>query len=157
MARKAVTVIELIIIGYSLIMGVYVYADRNTVHQTPQYPANKVHIGPLVPPATAIVDTPWQQKKTRVVPLESSEFSASTKRLLDSLITQREKRRPKGGPFLPAEQRLMDSAMAVKSNEFFRSHPASRPRGVQLHGVVVELDSTHIQKSYKAKSHGKHK
>jgi hypothetical protein len=117
MLRKTVTLLELIVIGFLLVMGVVVFANRSK----PQ---------PLVYPAAAVVraalplppDTP---RTKQTVP----DFSRSTQRLLDSLILKKDKSKSKR--FSRCAQALIDSAMQVESVWFFQQHPRTKHPAMQ--------------------------
>ncbi len=126
MLRKTVTALELIVIGFFLIMGVVVFANRNKPTRL-DYPAASVVSAPLpLPP-----DTPRTRQKPR-------DFSPSTQRLFDSLVLVKD--RSKSKRFSNRAQAMLDSAMQVESAGFFQQHlNAARP-GLQWHVDKITAD-----------------
>jgi len=141
MFRKAVTAVELVVIGFLLVMGVVVFANRNKPQRL-AYPAATVVRAPLPLPA----DTPRTKQA-------ATDFSRSTQRLLDSLILEKDKSKSKR--FSPRAQALIDSAMKVESARFFQQHPRTSNSAMQWHVEKITADSTR-SKQLKAPAYGKH-
>lgn len=142
---KTRTKVELAIMGYFLVGGLWVFATRNDPHTTLTW-----HGEPLPPPPVAI-DTPRTSKAP-----PQGEFPLATQHLFDSIDRARERRKPKNGPFTAAETRLVDSLMNRNAEKFWRAHPPTNT-GPKLSWKVTKVtvikDSTHAKNN---KLHGKH-